>query len=199
MVEAAKGISPKTWGPVTWAMLHGLAHVVVKAPSAHRVRALRLLFLAMPRLLPCRMCRQNMHRELKQRAVPRDDDAWALARWVHDLHNAVNRTTGKARVPPARGLDALLVAMDAGRALQFAETAFRGASGYIVRCLAERRALGERYERHARQYKSALRAFGVFARAGAFLLSGEKGERLPRQRNACPGSSGPSARSSRPR
>jgi hypothetical protein len=196
MVGAAKGISPEKWGAVTWAMLHGLAHYVVKAPSEHRVRALRMLFLAMPRLLPCRTCRQNMHKELKRRAVPRDGGAWALARWVHDIHNAVNATTGKSRVPYERGLDALLVAMDVERARQFAETAFRIASGYIVRCLAERKELAERYEKHARQYARAERAYAAFVSAGGFVLSGEKGECHARQRT-CTG--GRSTRSSRPR
>lgn len=200
-MKGAKGISPKKWGRVTWAMLHGLAWLVVKAPSAHRVRALRLLFLAMPRLLPCRTCRQNMHKELKRRGVPDgegDDDegAWALARWVHDIHNAVNRTTGKARVAYEDGLDARLVGLGYERTLVFAQTAFRMASGYIVRCLAERRELGERHEKHARQYVRAMRAYRAYKQAGVYLLLGEKGELLAEEK-ACTRRS--SARSSRPR
>ena len=168
-----KGINPEKWGRVTWAMMHSLAYLVVDRDEAS-VRALRVAFLCLPRLLPCRTCRQNLHKKMKTLPVPQAETGWELARWVHDVHNAVNASRGKPELGFEEGLDADLVRMDERRLRAFADTATRIATGYIARCLEERRVLGERYEKFARQYKKALSAYEAFKQAVLFVLRRKK-------------------------
>ena len=168
-----KGISPQKWGRVTWAMMHSLAYLVVERDEAS-VRALRVAFLCLPRLLPCRTCREHLHKKMKTLPVPHAETGWELARWVHDLHNAVNASLGKPELGFEEGLDADLVRMGHEKLHAYADTATRIATGFIARCLEERRVLGERYEKFARQYAKAERAYKAFKRAVVFVLRRKK-------------------------
>ena len=164
-----KGINPEKWGRVTWAMMHSLAYLVVDRDEAS-VRALRVAFLCLPRLLPCRTCRQNLHKKMKTLPVPQAETGWELARWVHDVHNAVNASRGKPELGFEEGLDADLVRMDERRLRAFADTATRIATGYIARCLEERKENAHLSKSRAKEYERAAQKYHEFRLLVAVVL-----------------------------
>ena len=184
-MPAAKGISPKKWGRVTWVMLHGLAHLAIARPNNNKVaRAVRLVVLLMPFLLPCRECRTNLAAKLKRFPGPDDEmvriDAGALARWIHKLHNRTNDATGKPRVGFTEGLDGamseLLGQSELGerRLRGLVSVATRLATGYILRCLVERKGLAQRSARRAAEYERAAAAYKAFRYLAGVVLDERK-------------------------
>ena len=179
-MPAAKGISPKKWGSVTWVMLHGLAHLAIARRAPTFTRAARLIVLLMPFLLPCRECRTNLAAKLKKPRLrgPDDEaiaiDASVLARWIHKLHNRTNDATGKPRVEYTAGLDGAMSELGEGRLRGLVSVATRAATGYILRCLVERKGLAERSARRAAEYESAAAAYKAFRYLAGVVLDERK-------------------------
>ena len=177
-MPAAKGISPEKWGRVTWVMLHGFAHLAIARPKL--TRAARLVVMPMPFLLPCRKCRENLAAKLKNKRFrgPDDEmmriDAGALARWIHKLHNRTNDATGKPRVEYAEGLDGAMSELGESRLRGLVSVATRFATGYILRCLVERKGLAERSARRAAEYESAAAAYKAFRYLAGVVLDERK-------------------------
>jgi hypothetical protein len=134
-------LSPQRWGRAMWWVLHVLAALVLDdameavdggaCDAAAMCREFAKLLAALPVLLPCSTCRDNLAEHMRgalQLPAMRGGavrQARALQRWVHDVHNAVNASTGRAAVPAHVGMDAVVAAHLA-----------RGERGVAVRLLA---------------------------------------------------------------
>jgi hypothetical protein len=178
-MPVAKGISPEKWGRVTWVMLHGLAHLAMLRPTRARARAARLVVLLMPLLLPCRECRTNLAAHLRTLPAPTTVDAEAVAGWVHGLHNLTNEHIGKPRVEYEEGLDGTMREMaerDEGKLRSLVARATAKATGYILRCLVERRGLAESSARRAAEYEAADAAYRAFRDLAGVVLGWRKNE-----------------------
>jgi hypothetical protein len=77
-------------GPATWKALHSIAFCFAPAPSPEEQRAAVDFFGALRHLLPCEFCREHYAKHLAEHPVDASSGE-ALARWVYDLHSAVNR------------------------------------------------------------------------------------------------------------
>jgi len=84
-------------GAHTWFFLHTLAAKYPDMPSDVDVRAVRSLVGALGQLYPCKLCRKHLRQKLQDPALGpvRTENRTALSVWFCNLHNMVNRDTGK--------------------------------------------------------------------------------------------------------
>jgi hypothetical protein len=97
-----RGLSPAKWGSCGWSFLHYVAlGYPARLPSVQDRRQYRAFFVdALPCVLPCLMCRNNLRRHITHappdQALSEGRDA--LFAWTVRLHNIVNRELGKQTV-----------------------------------------------------------------------------------------------------
>ena len=102
MSAQKRGISPQKWGACGWAFVHYVAlGYPVDRPSVKDRKQYRAFFVdALPCVLPCLMCRENLSRHLTH--APPDEALTqgrdALFAWTVRLHNIVNRELGKPTI-----------------------------------------------------------------------------------------------------
>jgi hypothetical protein len=80
-------------GPATWKALHSIAFNFALDPDRplpEEQRAAVDFFGALQHLLPCEFCRRHYRKHLGEHPVDASSRE-ALARWVYELHSAVNR------------------------------------------------------------------------------------------------------------
>ena len=90
---------PKIWGPHVWATMHAFALYVDRTQDLDRLIAFRAFLNDLVALLPCTTCRQDYSAYLAKHEMPGLSRAFE---WTVDLHNYVNRKTGR----PAYSLEA---------------------------------------------------------------------------------------------
>ena len=102
----------KEWGPVLWAVLHGVAERVGTTPfigyRADERRALANLFTTIGPMIPCPSCKAHFESYLASNPVkdriitmPYDDLRLFIRQWFWTLHNNVNVSKGVALFPEA--------------------------------------------------------------------------------------------------
>lgn len=82
------------WGPNAWKFLHSIAFTYPERPSAEQRKAAAEFFRSLPHLLPCSTCGDHYGAYLRKHPVD-TSSRLGLARWLYDLHQDVNRRTGK--------------------------------------------------------------------------------------------------------
>jgi hypothetical protein len=94
-------INPILWGPHLWKYLHYLTLAYPDNPKIETQLLYKEYFLNLYNFIPCEKCRINYQRHLLE--LPLTDDILQsrnkLIRWVFDLHNIVNKETGKKILP----------------------------------------------------------------------------------------------------
>lgn len=98
------GVATEVWGPKAWGFLHAVAFRYPDPPKPQDRKAMHALLQSLGRLLPCKKCRAHYVEYLAANGVtspeaPLFADREALARWLVDLHNSVNRRLGKTELP----------------------------------------------------------------------------------------------------
>lgn len=85
-----------SWGPALWRFLHASSFAFPEEPDALR-RAQMLEFLrSVGRVLPCQTCREHYQEYLREHLNEQTTASReALVAWMVELHNSVNRRTGK--------------------------------------------------------------------------------------------------------
>lgn len=96
------GRHPALWGPQLWHTIHTLAYDYQRKPSNDELRISREeayanWFNALPKLLPCPGCRMHLALRMQKTPPPIKDTqgTFKLWEWTVDLHNEVNKSTGK--------------------------------------------------------------------------------------------------------
>jgi hypothetical protein len=94
------------WGPVLWAILHGLAErsgkVVIPVFLEDEKRQWISMIQILPKIIPCPDCRQHAELWILQNPITAIKTMSAtelhdyLVNWVYRLHEDVNARTGKA-------------------------------------------------------------------------------------------------------
>lgn len=88
-----------TWGPKAWCFLHAVTFSYPDNPSMMERQGIIDFFNSMPYVLPCSKCRAHFGEMLKARPVEANsENRDQLAQWLVDIHNEVNRSTGKPPV-----------------------------------------------------------------------------------------------------
>ena len=87
-------MNQNVWGPHLWFALHTVTFNYPIKPSAEDKESIRQFFYHLQYVLPCRYCRENYRRNLKETPI-RLDSRRDIVEWLIDLHNEVNGQTGK--------------------------------------------------------------------------------------------------------
>ncbi len=87
---------PEVFGPRIWWTLHATASAYPRFPDARR-RAGCISFVgALPEVLPCPACGEHLREEIEKHDIGAAcANGASLSRFWCDVHNAVNRRTGK--------------------------------------------------------------------------------------------------------
>ena len=85
------------WGPGLWLFLHTLTFNYPVSPSRDDKTRMRRFFMALGDVLPCRYCRENYQKHLKNYPIQLDSKR-EFVRWLIQIHNEVNEQEGKQQV-----------------------------------------------------------------------------------------------------
>jgi hypothetical protein len=96
---------PAVWGPFFWHTIHIVALGYPKDPSYGDKKAAKEFFESLVFLIPCPICREHYSQHLQRMPIsPHLDRREDLFRWTVQLHNEVNKATGKALVSEAEAI-----------------------------------------------------------------------------------------------
>lgn len=88
---------PSIWGKHIWYTVHYVALGYPMQPTVEEKEQMRTFYLTLGKVLPCKKCRVNFADHLTK--LPLTDAVMAnrnaLFAWTVDLHNEVNKMTGK--------------------------------------------------------------------------------------------------------
>jgi hypothetical protein len=89
-------LSPSVWGPFFWHTMHIVALSYPAEPSYAHKRAAKDFFESLGHLVPCPKCREHYQQHLQKMPIgPHLDRRDDLFRWTVNVHNEVNKLTGK--------------------------------------------------------------------------------------------------------
>lgn len=90
-------INPKIWGESFWKMMHYVTFAYPNNPTVDDKNNVRIFFTNIVNVLPCENCR--VHYTLNLKNYPLTDEVLSsknnLVKWLIDVHNEVNKRTGK--------------------------------------------------------------------------------------------------------
>lgn len=93
-------INPLLWGPHLWKFMHYLTLSYPDNPNIDEQNKFRNFFTMIGQYLPCEKCRVNYKTNIQ--TLPLTDVVLSsrnnLIKWLFDLHNIVNKETGKTQL-----------------------------------------------------------------------------------------------------
>lgn len=92
-------MNPKVWGKYIWLSIHIIALGYPDKPSEQDKKNYKDYYTNLWKVLPCEKCSINYVRHLRE--LPIDEnltDTMSLFKWTVDLHNIVNKETGKRQL-----------------------------------------------------------------------------------------------------
>ncbi len=90
-----KNISPNLWGPHLWKFMHLFTLSYPNEPTEDEKDTAYNFFTAIQTVLPCEKCRYNFKNHLETLTEEVLDSNENLVKWLFDIHNEVNKSTGK--------------------------------------------------------------------------------------------------------
>ena len=91
-------IGPDTWGPHGWKFIHFLALAYPNEPTDEQKKNYKTFFEALQPVLPCSLCANNYKRHITTELPITESvlkDKESFVKWSIDMHNLVNKETGK--------------------------------------------------------------------------------------------------------
>lgn len=89
-------MNPAIWGPYLWRSIHFIALGYPSNPTPRERESYSAFFKSLGNVLPCFKCSLNYEKHLKELPIePFLANGDLLFRWTVQLHNIVNRETGK--------------------------------------------------------------------------------------------------------
>ncbi len=90
-------LNPSVWGRHAWIFLHSITINYPECPTHEDKQNIKNFFMILPTVLPCLKCRdhlnKNYHKHPLTEKVLCDKDA--LIKWLIDVHNEINKQSGK--------------------------------------------------------------------------------------------------------
>jgi len=84
------------WGPSAWTFLHTVTYNYPENPSGNDKKNYHNFFMNLQHVLPCKKCQahytENIQKYDLNNSLDNRDD---LVKWLIDIHNEVNKHTGK--------------------------------------------------------------------------------------------------------
>lgn len=96
--NSGDGMLTSTWGPAIWHFLHMISFNYPVDPTPQQKRQFRDFVLSLQKVLPCKYCRMNLSKNLKQMPLTLDHmrDRGTFSRYIYELHELVNRMLKKS-------------------------------------------------------------------------------------------------------
>ena len=95
--KSGDGMLTSVWGPSLWHYLHIMSFNYPVNPTQEQKEKHREFILNLQYTLPCRYCRENLKKNLKQ--LPLNCNALKnrenFSKWVYKLHELINKMLGK--------------------------------------------------------------------------------------------------------
>jgi len=89
-------MSTSVWGPKLWYVLHLMTFNYPEIPNEYEKRHFHDFFVNLQYVLPCLKCRYHYRQTLEKYPItPNLDNKNSLVKWLIDIHNEVNVSTGK--------------------------------------------------------------------------------------------------------
>jgi hypothetical protein len=89
-------MNPKFWGPHGWYFLHSVTMNYPKNPSDKDKQIYFNFFKSLENVLPCEKCAYHYSQNLEKLPLePALESRDTLVRWLINVHNEVNKETGK--------------------------------------------------------------------------------------------------------
>lgn len=91
------GMMTSVWGPVVWHMLHTMSFNYPVNPTTKDKKKFREFILLLVHVLPCKHCRINLEKNLKQLPLTLDkmESRDTFSRYIYELHEIVNHMLKK--------------------------------------------------------------------------------------------------------
>ena len=98
--ESSDGMLTYVWGPSLWHFLHTMSFNYPVKPSCEDKKNYMDYVKSLKHILPCRYCRENLTRNLKETNFSMSDmrSRESFSKYVFSLHNHINTMLGKKNV-----------------------------------------------------------------------------------------------------
>ena len=95
--ESSDGMLTYVWGPSLWHFLHTMSFNYPVKPTCDDKKNYMNYIKSLKHILPCRYCRENLSRNLKETNFSMSDmrSRETFSKYVFDLHNHINTMLGK--------------------------------------------------------------------------------------------------------
>lgn len=126
------------FGPALWKSMHSIAYAAPARPSLEEQRSYVDFFRSLGDVIPCPGCRVHYKEYMNEHPIDASSRE-ALASWVYELHDSVNRRRGKVS-PPRAAVDAHYAGWDVTRQAKYSMSANSGrvlASSHMEDAVAE--------------------------------------------------------------
>jgi len=87
-------MEPNIWGPAGWTFLHSITFQYPEEPTDLDKRKYFTFFNSLKNVLPCPTCREHYEKNFENIQI-RLSNRKELIEWLIDIHNEVNRISGK--------------------------------------------------------------------------------------------------------
>ena len=89
-------MNPNFWGPHAWIFLHTISMNYPKKPTEEDKQTYYQFFKGLEDILPCEKCAYNYSTNLQKHPLEQSlESRDSLIRWLIQIHNEVNKETGK--------------------------------------------------------------------------------------------------------
>ena len=91
-------MDPNIWGPPSWLFLHSVTLNYPQNPTPQDQEDFRIFFDSLKHVLPCPTCKEHYAKNLTLKPINlKNRDT--LVNWLIDVHNSVNVSNGKRKLP----------------------------------------------------------------------------------------------------
>ena len=92
-------MDPNLWGPSAWYFLHSITYNYPIKPTKQEKESVIHFFESLKHLLPCTICKVHYDKYIASNNIRNNvDSRESLIKWLIDIHNEVNKNTGKPMV-----------------------------------------------------------------------------------------------------
>ncbi len=95
--QSGDGMLTTVWGPGMWHFLHTMSFNYPVEPTQEQKKNYRNFIINLKNVLPCKYCRINLTKNLKQHPLKMSDmkNRETFSKYIYSLHELVNKMLGK--------------------------------------------------------------------------------------------------------
>ena len=103
-------IKPDIWGPHGWKFIHYVSIGYPNNPTENDKLNYKNFYHSLQYILPCEKCQMNYRKNILENPIDNSlQNREALMKWVIDIHNKVNKDTGKEELEYEEAISLYLI------------------------------------------------------------------------------------------